>query len=446
MDITKLRERHAAAQEELETRSKEWDDLDDDAPTSEVDQARTALNDALEAAEDAERRVKDAEAVEERKASYKPAPIDDQEKRELERVKVGAEPDMYEGRERRFLDDLFRSQILHDPLAVERISRHQQYELEKRAVSTSTLGGIIPPQYLVDMYAKASRYGRVFADQVNHQELPEVGMSLIVPRLTQGTAADIQASEGVAVATQDPTETDLTVPVRTIAGYIPVSRQTLERASYSEAILFEDLIARYWSKLDSQCLVGTGSAGQLLGLFNTTGVVSVSAGATFDAPTFWKNVQNAIQQIETKWGGLGIKADKIVMHPRRWAAISALMDSDNRPLFGFNNLPVVQTAVVATGSSNTYGFVGYFAGLPVFTDSNIPTNLDTNGDKDGVAVISSPIVHLWERPDDPVTLAFEQQAGTALQVQLIAYGYVAYTAGRYPDASAVIHDLPVPTF
>jgi hypothetical protein len=35
-----------------------------------------------------------------------------------------------------------------------------------------TLGGIIPPQYLVDLYAKASRNGRVFADQVNGSRCP----------------------------------------------------------------------------------------------------------------------------------------------------------------------------------------------------------------------------------------------------------------------------------
>ena len=44
-----------------------------------------------------------------------------------------------------------------DPQARGRIDRHQTFEIEQRAVSSTTLGGIIPPAYLVDMYAKASR-------------------------------------------------------------------------------------------------------------------------------------------------------------------------------------------------------------------------------------------------------------------------------------------------
>src|SRR5205814_842453 len=107
----------------------------------------------------------------------------------------------------------------NDLSATDRLSRHQQFELEKRAVTSSTFGGLIPPQYLLDMYAKALRNGRVLADQVNRNEpLPENGMSIIIPRLTQGLSAAAQATENLAVSTQDPTETDLTVNVQVLRG------------------------------------------------------------------------------------------------------------------------------------------------------------------------------------------------------------------------------------
>ena len=70
-------------------------------------------------------------------------------------------------------------------------------------------------------------------------------------------------------------------------------------------------------------------------------------------------------------------------------------------------------------------------------DDNIPTNLGAGTNEDRIIVQASPVVHLWERTDDPVTLSFEQQAGTSLQVQLVAFGYFAFTAGRYPAASGV---------
>jgi hypothetical protein len=60
--------------------------------------------------------------------------------------------------------------------------------------------------------------------------------------------------------------------------------------------------------------------------------------------------------------------------------------------------------------------------------------------------MASGLVHLWEEAGQPVTLAFEQQAGTSLQVQLVAYGYAAFTAGRYPAACGKVTGLVPPTF
>jgi HK97 family phage major capsid protein len=230
------------------------------------------------------------------------------------RIEV-SEPDMYSPESRSFLGDLYMSQMKGDLTATDRLTRHQNYELEKRAITTGTLGGLIPPQYLVDMYAKAARNGRIFADQVNRSDpLPDTGMTLIVPRLTQGTAAAVQATENNPVTTQDVTETDLDVPVRTIGGYVPVSRQTLDRAAYSEAIIFEDLIARYFAALDTSCLNGLGTSGDHLGVLQTSGVVTSSApNATLT--NVWPKIADVIQQINSNVEGLGYMADKVFMHP-----------------------------------------------------------------------------------------------------------------------------------
>jgi len=442
MEIKTLQEAYNAACDEVETCSKAWDELAADASDEDVDAAKDALSNAADAADKAKSRMEQYESAQKAREKFTKVELAADEKPALG-IEVN-EPDLYTAGENRFLQDLYLAQLRGDRVAADRIAKHQAFEVEKYAVATATLGGIIPPQYLVDMYAKASRNGRVFLDQVNGSDpLPDEGMSLIVPRLTTGVAAGIQASESATVTTQDPVESDLTVPVRTISGYVPVSRQTLERAAYSERILFEDLLARYWSKLDSQALSGSGSSGQHLGLFNTSGIVSKYAGDNTIA-TLWKKVADCIQTIESKWGGLGIRPDKIVMHPRRWGYISSLLDSNSRPLFGYNNAPTFNANAV--GVVNDYGFMGYFQGLPVYTDSNVPTNFGTNSDEDGLAVIASSVVHLWERDNDPVTLSFEQQAGTALQVQLVAYGYSAFTAGRYPDASAILEGLLAPTF
>jgi HK97 family phage major capsid protein len=233
------------------------------------------------------------------------------------------------------------------------------------------------------------------------------------------------------------------VPVRTIGGYIPVSRQTLERASYSEGILFEDLVARYYAALDVDCLNGSGASGHMLGLLQTSGVVTSVAGVA-TLTSIWPKIADVIQQINSNVGGLGYMADKIFMHPRRWGFFEAALDTAGRPVFGINGLP--NYAPNAAGEAAGYGPVGRIHGLPVYTDANIPTNFHT--DEDPIIVSATRIVHLWERSEDPVTLSFEQQAGTSLQVQLIAYGYAAFTAGRYPAASGYVYGagLVAPTF
>jgi HK97 family phage major capsid protein len=447
MEVTELRDAYNAACENVQARATEYDAAAENEETTEeeLEDAKRALADAISEADRLEQRVKDADASKRAREKYvklpgtELAPI-------AERTALDVkEPDMYVGERRgTFLHDLYMSQLKGDPGAAERIARHNAYEVEKRAIATGTLGGIIPPQYLVDMYAKAPRNGRIYADQQNRDDpLPDTGMSLIVPRLTQGTAAAVQATENTALATQDVVELDLSVPVRTIGGYVPVSRQTLERASYSEGILFEDLIARYYAALDTSCLNGLGTSGDILGVLQTSGVVT-STTATATLTAIWPKIADVIQQINSNVGGLGYMADKIFMHPRRWGFFEAALDSAGRPIFGINGLP--NYAPNAEGEAAGYGPVGRIHGLPVYTDANIPTTFHTN--QDPIIVSATRIVHLWERAEDPVTLSFEQQAGTALTVELIAYGYAAFTAGRYPAASGYVYGagLVAPTF
>ena len=449
--VAELRTAFNDAVEELEKRIADFEALEDDATDEVADAARAAYESAKDEVETRKNKLEEAESLQRAKAQYQRVEVPADEKPLNERIKVD-EPDMYQARGgRRFLDDLFAAQIMKDPMANGRLARHQEYEItkmdsnvQKRALSTGTFGGLIPPNYLVGMYAKALRNGRVFADQVNHQELPETGMSIIIPRLTQGLKADVQSAENAAVATQDITEADLTVNIRTIAGYSPVSRQSLERAAYNEEILMEDLIARYNADLDTQCISGSGSGVNFTGFLNTSGIKSSAATSSSNLPAVYANIADVVQQINSAVGGLGYVADKLVMHPRRWGSFVAAVDTTDRPILGISGLPVFN--VDGQGDSAGYGYVGNIQGLQCYVDANVPTNLGGGSNEDAVLVFCSRIVHLWEESGQPVTLAFEQQAGTSLQVQLVAYGYAAFTAGRYPDACGKVTGLVPPTF
>jgi HK97 family phage major capsid protein len=433
--IEKLRKVHSEAVEKVEAAGAAYDALpataDGAVLTASKDKLDNALNFASKAKEELDRETDSAEA----RSQHKFVPLSGGG---VARIGID-EPDMYAKNGRSFLNDLYFAQVKGNAMAQERINRHQAYEVEKYSVATGTLGGIVPPQYLVEDYAKAQRFGRILADQVRHDELPEQGMSVVIPRLTQGTSAAIQASESATVSTQDPTEVDLTVNVRTIAGYSPVSRQTLERAAYSESILFEDLIARYFAALDVQLISGSGSSGQHLGLLNVAGI-STATISSFTAANAWSALvgETGLMAQVNQWAAtVGGPADRMLMHPRRWGAFLNLLDSQNRPLVVPEASGSAAVNAMGYGDPTGYGQVGRLGGLPVFIDANIPTNLGAGTNEDRIFVFASQAPILFERTGDPITLGFEQQAGSSLQVQLVCYGYSAFAGGRFPAAVGV---------
>ena len=62
------------------------------------------------------------------------------------------------------------------------------------------------------------------------------GQIKITPPLAQ------KANQGDAVATQDIDDTILSIPVRTNAGSVPLSRQAVERSGNAEQVTIEDLL------------------------------------------------------------------------------------------------------------------------------------------------------------------------------------------------------------
>jgi hypothetical protein len=96
--------------------------------------------------------------------------------------------------------------------ASERINKHQRFEIEKRAVTTATLGGIIPPRTCRPVREGVPQRPRLRRPGNNSGDAAGCRHVVIVPRLTTSTglAAGSQATENTAVTTQDPTETDLT--------------------------------------------------------------------------------------------------------------------------------------------------------------------------------------------------------------------------------------------
>jgi HK97 family phage major capsid protein len=405
-------------------------------------------------------------AVEERQATVTqtaagvPAQRTGVETRSYEDVaRVVSEPRTYTRETSRdgvsFFRDAYRATFHSDPHAAARQARHSneakvESELQQRAMATTSFAGLVVPQYLVDEAALLLRAGRPLANVLRRMELPAQGDTFQVPRGTTGASATIQATQNSATSLTDEVWANVTVPVVTVAGQQQVSRQSIDRGTPGlDGLIYADLVGAYAATLDTQVINGTGSSGQMLGILNTSGIYTATAfAAGVTAANFTSKLAGGVQAIAG--AGTVITPRIIVMHPRRWGWLQSLSDSAGRPLAvalpvgPYNAGALIQIPggygadgdPKATGGAN---FVGMLAnGLPVVTDANIPVNVGTNAE-DVVLVLDNHAHILWEDGDGmPKQFRFDQTLGTQLTVALVVAGYAAFTAGRYPAATARI--------
>ena len=398
---------------------------------------------------DLEEKITDArEAAETLKAvkeSRQELGVEDEEIVEQEAVVEVNEPDIYrQGGEHSFISDAWQSRS-GNGAAQERLNKHQEFEA--RDVGTGAFAGLVVPQYLLDEYAPIARAGSALYNAVPKKPLPAYGMKVEVSRITTGSEAAEQSSQNSAVQETNMDDTLLTVNVDTIAGQQDVSRQALERGGQPgfslENIIFQDLIAAYYGKLDSLMFEGSGSSGQPLGIRNVSGQNTVTyTDATPTVGEAFPKIADAVQQINANRFA---PATAILMHPRRWGFFTAGVDGNSRPLITpAGNNP---DNAVGIGDAAAYGaVVGNILGLPVITDANITTTDGGGNDQDQIYVLKVDDHILFE--DNIFQLKFEETNAGSLTTKMVVYGYSAFASGRYPAGMTKIQGtgLKTPTF
>ncbi len=364
---------------------------------------------------------------------------------ETEAVVEVNEPDMYRnGGEHSFIADAWASRQ-GDYKAQERLNNHQEHEA--RDIGTGAFTGLVVPQYLIDEYAPIARSGAAVYNAIPKKPLPAYGMKVEVSRITTGSEAAVQASQNSAVQETNIDDTLLTVNVDTIAGQQDVSRQALERGGQPgfsiENIVFADLVAAYYSKLDSLMLEGSGSSGQPLGIRNVSGQNTVTyTDATPTVAEAFPKLADAVQKVNANRFA---PATAIIMHPRRWGFFTAGVDGNSRPLV----LPAGNNPdnAMGIGDAAKYGnVVGNLLGLPVITDANVTTSDGGGNDQDQIYVVKADDHILFE--DNLFQLKFEETNAGSLTTKMVVYGYSAFASGRYPAGMTKIQGtgLITPSF
>ena len=139
-----------------------------------------------------------------------------------------------------------------------------------------------------------------------------------------------------------------------------------------DSLLSADLVSAYNSAVNADVINGDGTSGTHTGILNTSGIGDVDADDA--SPSAVETFQKVIKAISTVTAARYTQPDIIIMHPRRWAYLTAGLDSSNRPLAGIQGNS--GRNIVALGNPGAYGTAaGELAGIPVVVDAGIPTNL-----------------------------------------------------------------------
>lgn len=316
-----------------------------------------------------------------------------------------------------------------------------------RALSSdvATAGGdFVPPLWMVDQFVKLARPGRPFADALPHFDVPAGTDSINIPRVKTGTTVAKQTGQNTAVSQTDLTTDSISASVFTIAGGQTVSMQLIEQSPINiDTVVLGDLAADYAQKFDS-ALLNDATTGLDAVAANGNAAVKLDYAGTFSASSFYSKLAGAFAGVNANRYA---PADLIVMHPRRWAALTSASDTTGRPLFVTNGAAFNPMGIWGDGLA-PQGVVGSILDTPVLIDPSVTTSkaLDTGTGED--------VVYVLRRNDQMVfesslkAGAFQETYANQLSWFFRLYAYGAYTFGRYDNSIATISGsaLSAPTF
>lgn len=416
--------------------------ITNDAVTAAIaarDAASVTLAGAEKAVTDLRAEVAEDERVERLAAESHPTGVS---RRYDEVVRIGGEARTYrqdqDPKGVGFVRDVV-GQFFGDFGARDRLSAHMREEraergedFDTRAAGTGAFAGLVVPQYLTDLYAKAVKAGRPFADACRHVDLPASGMTVNISRITTATTTALQ-TEGSAVSETDVDDTLLSPPVQTVAGSQTVTRQAVERGTGTLDVVVEDLFRGYGTTLDRTLITQAAT-----GLTNIATAIAYTDG-TPTAPELYPKLLQGVAQVEAALLDQDPGRAVAVMHSRRWYWIQSQLSS-TFPLIGQGMLPGVNVAGEAfVDTSYGSGFRGRLpGGTPVIVDNNIATNLGAGTNEDEIYFVNLDEAFLWEDPKAPMLIRTETGPSVkSLGVDVVVYGYAAYTFARQPHVQKV---------
>lgn len=232
---------------------------------------------------------------------------------------------------------------------------------------TDSAGGYTVPRALLNQLIDAMR-AKTVCVQAGALTVPlDTAQNTIVRIASDPTAG--WRLENASVAESDPTFEGVVLAPKSLAVLVKVSRELIDDSMNLEQALMMAFAGSLAAEVDRVCLVGSGSAPEPRGIFNTAGINVVSMGTNGAAMTDYTNLLDAVYEIELDNGP---SPTAMVMHPRTKRVIAGFVDSTGQPLSApptlaevkphvTTNMPINQTQGTATNASSV--IVGDFSQL-----------------------------------------------------------------------------------
>jgi HK97 family phage major capsid protein len=161
------------------------------------------------------------------------------------------------------------------------------------------------------------------------------------------TNAAAEVAEGGAYPEASLAYTEVTEPVQKIAVHIPVTEEQLEDDPAVEDLIRARLSEMIRQRLDSQLLNGNGTAPNLRGVRNVSGINAVSQGSDTVLDAIYRGI------VACRTVGYA-QPDAIVIHPTNLQAVRLAKSTDGQYLFGppssSLNMPIWGLRVVETSA------------------------------------------------------------------------------------------------
>lgn len=173
----------------------------------------------------------------------------------------------------------------------------------------------------------AVEFVRILARSIGAVEVPEASSSADIGDGTGGTAT---AVTGGRKPESGLTFEEALEAVRTIAHYIPATRNQLADAPFLRTLVESELLQGVERRAESQIIKGNGTAPNLRGIANTPGIAAYTQGTDVaDEP-----IADGVHRLLTLIRLAGFEPSAVGFHPTDWQEVRLSKDANENYIFG----------------------------------------------------------------------------------------------------------------